>query len=106
MRGCRRDDRRYHNNRINRLLADEPGPYGGHEHGQRCDGALQRKDIEVFVTGGNLRGTWFSLVGEIAIQSISKVFIDTLFIGMNGIDQKSGLTCFNSDEAELNKVMV
>jgi DeoR family transcriptional regulator of aga operon len=80
--------------------------YGGHEHGQRCDGALQRKDIEVFVTGGNLRGTWFSLVGEIAIQSISKVFIDTLFIGMNGIDQKSGLTCFNSDEAELNKVMV
>jgi DeoR family transcriptional regulator of aga operon len=66
----------------------------------------KRKDIEVFVTGGNLRGTWFSLVGQTAIQSISKVFIDTLFIGVNGIDQKSGLTCFNSDEAELNKVMV
>lgn len=66
----------------------------------------KRKDIEVFVTGGNLRGTWFSLVGQTAIQSISKVFIDTLFIGVNGIDAKSGLTCFNSDEAELNKVMV
>lgn len=66
----------------------------------------KRKDVEVFVTGGVLRGTWFSLVGPTAIQSISKVFIDTLFIGVNGIDEKRGLTCFNSDEAELNKVMV
>jgi len=65
-----------------------------------------RKDIEVFVTGGSLRGTWFSLVGPTAIQSVSKVFIDTLFIGVNGIDSELGLTCFNSDEAELNKVMV
>lgn len=66
----------------------------------------KRKDLEVFVTGGNLRGTWFSLVGPTAILSISKVFIDTLFIGVNGLDNKHGLTCFNSDEAELNKVMV
>ena len=66
----------------------------------------KRKDIEVFVTGGSLRGTWFSLVGPTAIQSISKVFIDTLFIGVNGIDDKRGLTCINADEAELNKVMV
>ncbi len=66
----------------------------------------KRKDIEVFVTGGSLRGTWFSLVGPTAIQSISKVFIDTLFIGVNGIDAARGLTCYNPDEAELNKVMV
>lgn len=66
----------------------------------------KRKDIEVFVTGGNLRATWFSLVGPTAIQSISKVFIDTLFIGVNGIDFTRGLTCLNPDEAELNKVMV
>jgi DeoR family transcriptional regulator of aga operon len=66
----------------------------------------KRKDLEIFVTGGNLRGSWFSLVGPTAIQSIGKVFIDTLFIGVNGIDEKRGLTCFNSDEAELNKAMV
>ena len=66
----------------------------------------KRKDIEVFVTGGNLRGSWFSLVGPTAIQSMSKVFIDTLFIGLNGIEEKRGLTCFDSDEAEVNKVMV
>jgi len=66
----------------------------------------KRKDIEVFVTGGNLRGSWFSLVGQTAIQSIRKVFIDTLFIGVNGIDEKSGLTCLNSDEADINNTMV
>ncbi len=66
----------------------------------------KRKDIEVFVTGGALRGTWFSLVGPTAIQSMSKVFVDTLFIGVNGIDAAHGLTCYNTDEAELNKVMV
>ena len=66
----------------------------------------KRKDIEVFVTGGHLRGTWFSLVGPTAIESINKVFIDTLFIGLHGIDDKRGLTCIDPDEAELNKAMV
>lgn len=66
----------------------------------------KRKDVEVFVTGGALRGTWFSLVGPTAIQSVSKVIIDTLFVGVNGIDETRGLTCYNTDEAELNKVMV
>lgn len=66
----------------------------------------KRKDIEVFVTGGSLRGTWFSLVGPTAIQSVSKVFIDTLFIGVNGIHAERGLTCYSPDEAEINKAMV
>lgn len=65
-----------------------------------------RKDVEVFVTGGSLRGTWFSLVGPSAIESIKKVFIDTLFIGVNGLDEKHGLTCYHSAEADLNRVMV
>jgi DeoR family transcriptional regulator of aga operon len=59
----------------------------------------KRKDIEVFVTGGYLRGSWFSLVGPTAMQSISKVFIDTLFIGVNGLDEQRGLSCINPDEA-------
>ncbi len=65
-----------------------------------------RKDIEVFVTGGNLRGTWFSLVGPTAIDYVKKVIVDTLFIGVDGADLSHGLTCYNSAEAELNRVMV
>lgn len=65
-----------------------------------------RKDIEVFVTGGSLHGTWFSLVGPTAIESMRRVFIDTLFIGVNGLHERHGLTCYHSAEAELNRVMV
>jgi len=65
-----------------------------------------RKDIHVFVTGGHLRGDWFSLVGATAVATMSGVFVDLLFVGVNGIDAEQGLTCFNSDEVEINRSMV
>lgn len=64
-----------------------------------------RKDLNVFVTGGHLRGDWFSLVGPTAAQGLKNVVISILFIGADGIDAKWGPTCFNADEAELNGTM-
>jgi DeoR family transcriptional regulator of aga operon len=66
----------------------------------------KRKDIDVFVTGGHLRGDWFSLVGPTAIQSLQPMLIHTLFVGADGIDSKWGASCFSSDEADLNSAMV
>lgn len=66
----------------------------------------KRKDLEVFVTGGHLRGDWFSLVGPTAAQSLSNLSIHTLFIGADGIDPKHGVTCFSPDESQLNSTMV
>jgi DeoR/GlpR family transcriptional regulator of sugar metabolism len=60
-----------------------------------------RKDIEVIVTGGHLRGSWFSLVGPLASASAEMLFSDIMFIGVDGIDAKQGLTCTNSAEAEV-----
>jgi DeoR family transcriptional regulator of aga operon len=65
----------------------------------------KRKDLEIFVTGGHLRGDWFSLVGPTAAQSLSHLLIHTLFIGADGVDPKWGLSCFISDEAQLNSAM-
>jgi DeoR family transcriptional regulator of aga operon len=65
-----------------------------------------RKDIDVFVTGGHLRGDWFSMVGPAAMHAMSRIFVDTLFVGVNGIHVKHGLTCLNADEAEMNRCMV
>src|SRR5262245_52126293 len=62
----------------------------------------QRKDLDVFVTGGQLRGDWFSLVGAAAMRSMARFFVDKAFIGVNGIDAGQGLTCHNPDEAEIN----
>ena len=66
----------------------------------------KRKDVSVFVTGGYLRGEWFSLVGPTAIHAINNVVIHTLFIGADGIDPDWGPTCFSPDEASLNGTMV
>jgi DeoR family transcriptional regulator of aga operon len=66
----------------------------------------KRKDVSVFVTGGHLHGEWFSLVGPTAIRSLDNMLIHTMFIGVDGIDAQWGLSCFSSDEAELNGAMV
>jgi DeoR family transcriptional regulator of aga operon len=66
----------------------------------------KRKDVNVFVTGGNLHGEWFSLVGPTAIRSLENMLIHTVFIGADGIDVQWGLSCISSDEAELNATMV
>lgn len=66
----------------------------------------KRKDLEVFVTGGHLRGEWFSLVGPTAAQSLSHVLIHTLFVGADGVDAEHGVSCFSPDESQLNSVMV
>ena len=59
------------------------------------------KDIEVIVTGGVLRGNWFTLIGPIANTSTEFLFADTMFLGVDGIDAQQGLTYTNSTEAEV-----
>lgn len=47
-----------------------------------------RKDIEVIVTGGHLRGSWFTLVDLLANAAAEMLFSDIMFIGVDGIDAK------------------
>ena len=65
-----------------------------------CDG------IEVVVTGGVLRGNWFTLVGPLANHAAQTIFADIMFIGVDGIDSALGLTCTNPQEAEVLRLLV
>ena len=65
----------------------------------------KRKDVKVFVTGGRLQGDWFSLVGPTAVRSLENILIHTMFVGADGIDARWGVSCFDSEEAELNAAM-
>jgi DeoR family transcriptional regulator of aga operon len=65
-----------------------------------------RKDIEVIVTGGHLRGTWFTLVGPLANAAAEMLFSDIMFIGVDGIDANQGLTCTNPSEGEILRKLV
>ncbi len=66
----------------------------------------KRRDLEVFVTGGFLRGDWFSLVGPASGYAMSQIYVDKVFLGVNGIDAEKGLTSGNSGEAATNRIMV
>jgi DeoR family transcriptional regulator, aga operon transcriptional repressor len=66
----------------------------------------QRSEINVFVTGGFLRGGWFSLVGPSAINAMSQIFVDKVFIGVNGIHAEHGLTAYHPEEAAFNRAMI
>lgn len=66
----------------------------------------KRKDVNVFVTGGHLRGDWFSLVGASAVQALSNLLIHKVFIGADGLDAEWGASCHNPDESELNAALL
>lgn len=64
-----------------------------------------RKDIDVIVTGGLLRGSWFTLTGPLANAAAEMLFADIMFLGVDGIHATQGLTCTNSAEAEFLKIL-
>jgi DeoR family transcriptional regulator of aga operon len=66
----------------------------------------QQKNISVFVTGGYLRGDWFSLVGATAARAIREFYLDKVFIGANAVDPVQGPMCYNAEEAAVNRAMV
>ena len=65
-----------------------------------------RDDLKVFVTGGFLSGDWFALVGPEAIRSVSEMFVDKVFIGVDGIHIEHGLTTNYADQATIHRAMM
>jgi DeoR family transcriptional regulator, aga operon transcriptional repressor len=65
-----------------------------------------RNDLTVFVTGGFLRGMWFSLVGHTGTTAVGELFVDKVFVGVDGIDVERGLTSRQADEATVIRAMI
>lgn len=66
----------------------------------------RRNNLTVMLTGGVMRGAWFSLVGPAATESAQRVICDRLFLGINGIAIDSGLTDFHPEEAAVNRAFI
>lgn len=67
---------------------------------------LLQSDIEVILIGGSLLKETSSSVGPLADDALRKVSADKLFIGVDGIDFKVGLTTPNILEANTSRVMM
>jgi DeoR family transcriptional regulator of aga operon len=66
----------------------------------------KRKEVNVVLTGGFLRGDWFSLVGPAAANTLKHLYPSIAFLGAIGVDAERGLTCYDPDEADINSLMV
>jgi DeoR family transcriptional regulator of aga operon len=69
-------------------------------------GELAGGTVDVILTGGMLRKNSFSLIGPLAEEALSHLKADILFMGVEGIDPRFGLSTSNMLEAVLNRKMV
>src|SRR5215475_9921294 len=63
-------------------------------------------DIKVVMTGGNLSGDWFAMVGDVAQRNVNEMFVDKAIIGVDGIHPEHGLTTNYPDQAAIHRAMM
>ncbi len=62
--------------------------------------------LDTTLTGGSMRWTGaFSLIGPTALESLSVIVMDKVFVGVCGIDVKHGATIIEADEAAVFRMM-
>ena len=73
-------------------------------NGLKTAGILAEKDgVEVYCTGGRLRGNAKSFVGASAIEFVSHFHADAVFFSCRGVCSQAGVTDASEDEANLKR---
>lgn len=67
---------------------------------------LIKYGIRTFILGGEIKATTFATVGASALETLKRYRFDKIFIGMNGIDTKYGLTTPDEQEAIIKKYAI
>ena len=63
-------------------------------------------DNELIMIGGVFNEETFAFSGGFAEEVIRNSVADKLFLGVDGVDLKKGLTAYNYEEARLNRLMI
>ncbi len=67
---------------------------------------VQHPFINVIIPGGYLRQNSLSLVGPFAAKNFRSLYVDKVFIGVDGFDPEIGAFTPNIEEAHLNEIMI
>jgi DeoR family fructose operon transcriptional repressor len=67
---------------------------------------LASSDLDLVVTGGQLRPGILSHVGPLAEQAIASLHVDKLFLAANGVDVEKGVTTPSLIEAQTKRAMI
>src|SRR5699024_1636664 len=62
--------------------------------------------IRTFILGGEIKSTTYATVGASALETLKSYRFDKVFLGMNGIDIKYGLTTPDEQEAIIKKYAI
>ena len=66
----------------------------------------QLNNINLIIPGGYLRKNSLSLVGPLAEKNLQNLYVDKVFIGVDGFDTKHGIYTPNIEEAYFNEIMI
>ncbi|MGE9809277.1 MULTISPECIES: DeoR/GlpR family DNA-binding transcription regulator [unclassified Janibacter] len=65
-----------------------------------------RPHIRTVSVGGVARAQSYELIGDLALATIDRLWLDVAVIGVNGIDVGAGMTCFHDGEAAVSNRFV
>jgi DeoR family transcriptional regulator of aga operon len=65
-----------------------------------------RPNLKLVVTGGVARPESYELVGPLAEASLSALYLDVVFVGVDGIEVSAGLTTHHEVEAHTNRALI
>jgi len=63
-------------------------------------------DVEIILSGGELRNEELSLSGPLARHSLDQFYIDKAFIGVGGLSLENGITDYHVGESEIRQLML
>jgi DeoR family transcriptional regulator of aga operon len=67
---------------------------------------IHYKNINIIIPGGYLRKNSLSMVGPLAERNLQNLFVDKVFMGVDGFDTKHGIYTPNLDEAHCGELMI
>jgi DeoR family transcriptional regulator of aga operon len=67
---------------------------------------IQLNTVNLIIPGGYLRKNSLSLVGPLAEKNMQNLYVDKVFIGVDGFDTKHGIYTPNIEEAYFNEIMI
>lgn len=67
---------------------------------------MQYPGFHLIVPGGYLRKSSLSLMGPLAEKNFQNLYVDKVFLGVDGFDTRHGIYTPNIDEAALNEIMI
>jgi len=67
---------------------------------------IHNKTVNLIIPGGYLRRNSLSLVGPLAEKNLNNLFVDKVFMSVDGFDTKHGIYTPNIEEAYLNEIMI